>query len=395
MKHFGYRHTVIACFLSYVVQSMVINFVPLLFMQFQLEFKIGLLELSSLVMLNFLVQLMADAMSITIIKYFGYRKVILLAHLCAVFGFVSLVYLPDLLKNPLLGLIIATVFYSFGGGLIEVVTNPIIESIPNDNQERMMSLLHSFYSWGFVGVTIIATLYFYFLGTAHWRILTLAWCLLPLYLIYLFIFVPIPEVIDELDESNNMITLLKNKVFWLFAVMMFCAGASEMALSQWLSLYMEESIGLSKVVGDLAGPLSFAFMMGISRTFFSVGKHQMPVVVYIIYCLIALNLSIAMMVLLDIPFIALLGSAIYGGAVGILWPGTYSLASQSLKGGTMMFGLLAIVGDLGCAVGPTLIGNVATLANGNLRIGFISTFLFPLAFLMMLWLAFRKQLIKV
>ncbi|NLJ17538.1 MFS transporter, partial [Globicatella sulfidifaciens] len=234
MSKLTYRHTIIACFMAYVVQSMVINYVPLLFVQFQNEFSVDLVQITALVSLNFLVQLMADALSIPIIKWIGYRWVAILAHLLAVLGFAAMALLPNMISsNPYIGLVIATALYSAGGGLIEVVSNPILEEIPTDNNERMMSLMHSFYSWGFVAVTIIAMSYFYFVGIEQWRVLTFFWCIIPLLNMILFIFVPLPTIIEGTAEGGSMMGLLTNQAFWIFSVMMFCAGASEMALSQW------------------------------------------------------------------------------------------------------------------------------------------------------------------
>lgn len=381
MSKLTYRHTVIACFISYVVQAMIINYAPLLFVQFQHEFQLNLVELTGLISINFLVQLISDAVSIPLLSYLGYRWVGIIANFCAVVGFGLMVYLPSMMMSPLLALMIATVVYSIGGGLIEVVINPIVEAIPSNHNERMMSLLHSFYSWGFVGVVIISILFFTIFGITNWRVLTLLGAIVPLVATILFAVIPLPEIIEELDEYSSLYQLIFNPLFWCFGVMMFSAGASEMALSQWLSLFMEQSVGLSKVIGDLAGPLSFAMMMGIFRMYFGIGKHKMSVEQYIIICLIGLFMAIALMVLSIHPIISLLGSAVYGGAVGILWPGTYSIAAKKLRGGPAMFGLLALIGDLGCMCGPLLTGYVASTTNGNLTLGIATSAVFPILFM--------------
>ncbi|MBK0347023.1 MFS transporter [Aerococcaceae bacterium zg-ZJ1578] len=380
-----YRDTVLACCFAYVIQAMVINYVPLLFVRFQEEFQINILALTGLVTVNFLVQLLADALSIPIIRLLGYRWTALLAHLLAVLGFIAMAFLPQAMSQPYIALMIATVLYSAGGGLIEVVTNPIVEAVPNDNSERMMSILHSFYSWGFVGVTILAALYFYVIGIENWRWLTLLWCILPLYNFIQFLFVPLPTVIEEVEEPLRFYQLLTKKTFWTYALMMFSAGASEMALSQWLSLFMEETVGLTKAVGDLAGPLSFAVMMGLARTYFGFGSHRLSIRTFIKICLVALTLAIVLMSWSPSPWLSLFASALYGGAVGILWPGTYSLATQGMShNGPMMFGLLALVGDLGCTIGPFLIGRVASYFANDFRIGILTSLLFPLIFAVML-----------
>lgn len=391
MRRLSYQHTIFACCIAYVVQSLVINFVPLLFVQFQKEFSVTLVELTGLVTLNFLIQLSSDALSIPIIKTIGYRMVALMAHVCSIVGFMAMIILPTIM-SAYYGLVIATILYSIGGGLLEVVTNPIVEAIPTENSERMMSILHSFYSWGFVAITLITTVYFYIIGIENWRFLALLWTIVPLMNLIAFFYVPIPAVMDEIENSASITSVVSTRIFWIFALMMFCAGASEMALSQWLSLFMEQSVGLDKAIGDLAGPLSFAVMMGISRSFFGLAKHNLSVLSFIKMCLIGLLVSILMIALWDIPLISLVGSAIYGGAVGILWPGTYSLAAKNIdNSGPSMFGLLALVGDLGCALGPALIGYIASLFAGELQVGILSSLIFPILFFYMLYLAKRRN----
>lgn len=381
---YTYKHTLQASFISYAVQALVINFIPLLFVQFQREFGLDLIKITHLVTLNFIVQLSFDALSIPLINWLNYRKVALLAHLFTILGLLLLVFVDQLPFSSYSGLVIATIFYSAGGGLIEVVTNPIVEAIPSDNNAKMMSLLHSFYSWGFVGVVLITAIFFQVFSIGLWRILSLIWLLIPVYCFYLFIFVPLPEVVEEVDEPVQFSHVLRNKTFWIFALMMFCAGASEMAVSQWLSYYMETLVGYSKFVGDTAGPLIFAFMMGLSRTYYGLGKHSIALEKYIRLCLIVLIVATLGLVFFPTPLMSVISSALYGGAIGILWPGAYALAAKGFSGGHIVFSLMALLGDLGCAFGPLLIGQVSALWGNNLQIGIFSSLIYPIFFLILL-----------
>lgn len=368
-----------ACFIGYIVQAVVNNFVPLLFVTFQNSYRIPLSQITALIAINFTVQLLVDMLSAGFVDKIGYRASIVLAHLCAAVGLILLTVLPELLPDAFSGIVIAVLIYGIGGGLIEVLVSPIMEACPTDNKEKAMSLLHSFYCWGHVGVVLISTVFFAAFGTAQWKVLTWIWSVIPILNIILFLKAPMYSLIEEGEKGYGIRELFSQKVFWLFVVMMLCAGASEQSVSQWASAFAEQGLGVSKTIGDLAGPMSFALLMGISRLVYGKYGEMLNLDRFMKGSILLCLASYFCIALIPVPAIGLLGCAICGFSVGILWPGTFSKASAALPGGgTAMFALLALAGDAGCAAGPTLAGLVSEAAGQNFRAGILAAALFPL-----------------
>lgn len=373
-----YTKTVHACFMSYIVQAVVNNFAPLLFLTFQAEYGISLSRITLLVTVNFGIQLLVDLLSAGLIDRIGYRASMLAAHGLAALGLISLTILPGLFPQSWAGLLTAVVIYAIGGGLLEVLVSPIVEACPTDNKEKAMSMLHSFYCWGHVGVVLVSTVFFGIFGLKSWKMLAVFWALIPIVNLLLFIKVPIAPLVKE-DEGLPFRNLIGKKIFWVFMLLMVCSGASEQSVSQWASAFAEEGLGVSKAVGDLAGPMFFAGMMGISRAVYGkygekVNLKKMMFVSGILcigsYFLIALS---------PYPALGLIGCGLCGLSVGIMWPGTFSMASASIRGGGMaMFAFLALAGDLGCSGGPTFVGLVSGFFGSNLKIGIMTAVLFPI-----------------
>ena len=262
-----YKHTIYACFLGYIVQAIVNNFAPLLFLTFQRTYDIPLSQITMLVTVNFGLQLLVDLLSVGFVDRIGYRASLIIAHVCAAAGFLGLTILPDLLPSPFAGLLIAVMIYAVGGGLLEVLVSPVVEACPTDNKEKAMSLLHSFYCWGHVAVVLISTVFFTVIGTQHWKILALFWMIVPLCNLVLFAKTPIAPLIEDGEKGMSVGQLFSNKIFWVLLVMMVCAGASEQAVSQWASTLAEKGLGISKTMGDLAGPMAFAVLMEVPGPF--------------------------------------------------------------------------------------------------------------------------------
>lgn len=327
---------------------------------------------------NFGLQLLIDFLAPHFVDKIGYRISICMAHICAAAGLIALTFLPECLPDPFTGLMLAVIIYAIGGGLLEVLVSPIVEACPTDNKEAAMSLLHSFYCWGHVGVVLVSTLFFSVAGITHWRILAILWAMIPLGNAYIFTKVPIASLMEEGESSLTIGELLKNRIFWVMALLMVCAGASEQAVSQWASALAEEGLGLSKTIGDLAGSMLFAILMGLSRMLNGIfgESEKMEKTMVASGCLcITSYLIIAWSA---IPIFALVGCGLCGFSVGVLWPGTFSLAAASIeKGGTAMFAYLALAGDLGCSLGPTVVGRVSGIANDNLKIGISAAVVFP------------------
>ncbi len=390
-----YKLTIRACFTGYIVQAIINNFAPLLFLTFHRQYGIPLSQITILISVNFALQLLIDFLSAFFVDKIGYRVAMLLAHGFTVVGFGLLSFLPEAMSNPFVGLLIAVCFYAVGGGLLEVVVSPIVEACPSDHKEQNMSLLHSFYCWGSVGVVALSTLYFSIFGTENWRILALVWALVPFMNGILFLKVPIATLLPEGEKSLSVVQLLKSKLFWLFLLLMFCAGASEQAVSQWASTFVEQGLGVTKTIGDLAGPCMFSILMGISRVFFGKYGHRMNLERMMFVSGLFCVFSYLLIGLTASPVFGLLGIALCGFSVGILWPGTFSKASESIKrGGTAMFAILALAGDLGCSGGPTLVGMLAARFDDNLRKGILWAVVIPIAllFLLLLLRTYRKKI---
>jgi len=387
-----YQKTMYACFIGYIVQAVVNNFVPLLFVTFQKTYQISLSKITFLITINFLIQLLVDMLSAGFVDKIGYRASIILAHVCAAAGLLSLTILPELLPNAYSGILIAVAIYAVGGGLIEVLISPILEACPTDNKEQAMSLLHSFYCWGHMGVVLLSTVFFALCGIDNWKILTILWVLIPIANILLFAKVPIYSLHEEGTAGLTLGQLFRKKLFWVFFLMMLCAGASEQAVSQWASAFAEQGLGVSKTVGDLAGPMAFAMLMGISRLIYGKWGDRLNLDRFMQWSCLLCIAAYLCIVLVPVPVIGLLGCAVCGFSVGILWPGTFSKASASIKGGgTAMFAMLALAGDVGCSGGPTLAGLVSGACGNNLHMGILAAIVFPVLMLTSLFLAGKKQ----
>lgn len=373
-----YQKTIYACFVGYIVQAIVNNFVPLLFLTFEKSYHIPLSQITMLITINFGIQLLVDLLSAGFVDRIGYRVSVVLAHVFAAVGLVGLVLLPEIMPNAFAGLLIAVFIYALGGGLIEVLISPIVESCPTDNKEKAMSLLHSFYCWGHVGVVLLSTVFFGIFGIANWKILACIWALIPVINAFVFAKAPIAPLIEEGESGMTMLDLCKSKVFWVMMLMMLCAGASEQAVSQWASTFAEKGLGVTKTIGDLAGPMTFAILMGSSRAFYGKFGHKIDLDRFMLGSSVLCIFSYLLIVASPIPFLSLVGCGICGLSVGIMWPGTFSKASVALKnGGTAMFALLALAGDLGCSGGPTLVGFVSSAVADNLKAGILVAIVFP------------------
>ncbi len=376
---FTYKTTVFACFLGYIVQAIVNNFVPLLFITFISTYGIPLSQITLLVTINFAVQLTVDLLSVKFIDKIGYRCAMILAHVFAALGILGLTVLPDVMPSPFTGILTSVIIYAVGGGILEVLVSPIVESCPSENKEKTMSLLHSFYCWGHVGVVLLSTLFFNSVGIENWRILAYVWALFPIANIIIFALTPIASLIEEGDIGMSLSELFRSRIFWILMVMMVCSGASEQAVSQWASAFAELGLGVSKTVGDLAGPLTFAVMMGISRTFYGKYGEKIDLDSFMTVSSAVCVATYLVASLSPSPALSLLGCALTGLTVGIMWPGSFSRAASALRrGGTAMFALLALAGDLGCSAGPSLVGFVSDRFGDNLKLGILAAVIFPL-----------------
>lgn len=371
------RHTILACYGGYITQAIVNNLAPLLFLIFQDSFGIPLEQITMLVTVNFLVQLTVDLASAKLVDRIGWRKCLVAAHIFAAAGLAGMSLLPRIMP-PFAGLLTSVAVYAVGGGLIEVLISPVVEACPTENKAGVMSLLHSFYCWGTVGVVALSTLFLSVFGKESWVVLTPIWALFPLIVGAFFTRVPIYPLTEE-GEGCGIRQLCKMKSFWLFVVLMLAAGASEQAMSQWASAFAESGLGISKTMGDLLGPCLFSVLMGSARVFYARKSEKLDLNKFLIASGFLCVGSYLLAALSPIPLLSLAGCGLCGLSVGILWPGVFSLAAAEIpKGGTAMFALLALAGDLGCSGGPTTVGMLSGAFGGELKTGLLFAAAFPM-----------------
>lgn len=380
-NRWNYNHTLYASYLGYVCQAIVNNLAPLLFLTLQRTYGISLGQITLLVTFNFGVQLLVDLASTLFVDRLGYRRCAVIAHVCCALGLAGLAVLPELLPHPYVGLLAAVCLYAVGGGLIEVLISPIVEACPTEKKDAAMSLLHSFYCWGCVLVIALSTAFLALLGSDSWRMLPLLWALVPAANAMLFSRAPVNSLTPE-GGGMSVRELLRSSGFWLLALLMVCAGASELSMSQWASAFAEKGLGISKTLGDLAGPCFFAVLMGLARVLYAAFSDRISLLGFMRGSCVLCDASYLLAVFAPHPALALLGCGLCGLSVGILWPGVFSIAAGRMPaGGTALFALLALGGDLGCSSGPTLVGFVSERAGGVLQAGLLAAILFPLVLL--------------
>ena len=386
-----YRKTLIACYLGFITQAITANFVPLLFLMFHRTYQISLGKIAFISTVFFFTQLLVDLFCAKYVDKIGYRRSVVASEVLSGVGLIGLAVLPELLPSPYVGILVSVMIYAIGSGLIEVLGSPIVEACPFDNKESVMSLLHSFYCWGSVGVILLSTLFFAIFGIENWKILACIWAVIPLYNIFNFLSCPIESLTEE-GEGMSISQLFQIPIFWIAIILMVCAGASEISMAQWASAYAEAALGLSKTIGDLAGPCMFAVTMGISRVIFGKYGAKMDLMKFMtgsgILCVICYLLASVS----SNPITGLIGCIICGFSVGIMWPGTISISSERFPaGGTAMFALLAMAGDLGGSIGPGIVGRVTQSAGDNIRAGMGVGLLFPVTLLIMLFIFARQK----
>ena len=385
----NYQKTLRACYLGFITQAIAANFTPLLFLTFHADYGIPLGQLALISTTFFLTQLVVDVLCARFVDAIGYRRAIVASEVTSALGLIGLAVIPDLCPNPFVGILGCVIVYAIGSGLIEVLCSPIVEACPFDNKASVMSLLHSFYCWGAVGTILLSTLFFGVFGIRRWRLLACLWALIPMYNIYNFATCPIEHLVED-GEGMSIGQLFVTPLFWVAALLMVCSGASELSMAQWASAFAESALGLSKTLGDLLGPCLFAITMGISRVIY--GKYGGKVdLTRAMLGSGALCLGCYLMASISgSPALGLVGCVMCGFSVGIMWPGTISISSRRMPlGGTAMFALLAMSGDLGGAFGPGLVGWATQRAGDDLRAGMLAGSVFP-ALLILGLIAMRR-----
>lgn len=360
-------------------------------MKFHHDYQISLGNIAWISTCFFFTQLLIDLFCAKFVDRIGYRVCVVASEVCSATGLIGLAFLPEIFPNPLAGILCSVILYAMGSGLIEVLCSPIIEACPFDNKEATMSLLHSFYCWGAVGTILISTIFFLIFGIDNWKWLAVLWAIIPIVNIYNFATCPIEYLVDE-ENGMKVTELFRKPLFWVAICLMICSGASELAMAQWASAYAEAALGLSKTIGDLAGPCMFAVAMGIRRVIFGKYGERIDLMKFMassgILCVICYFLT----ALSSNPILGLIGCIVCGFSVGIMWPGTISISSKEFPmGGTAMFALLAMAGDLGGSIGPGIVGRVTQSAGNNIQVGMGVGLVFPFILLIMLFILYTKK----
>jgi len=386
----NYKKTLIACYLGFITQAITSNFAPLLFLTFKSSYGISLEMIALIPLVFYLTQLLVDLVAVKFADIIGYRTCVVISQLVSALGLILMAFLPELLPNAFVGIVISVVLYAIGSGLVEVLLSPIVEACPFENKAGVMSLLHSFYCWGAVGVILGSTLFFAVFGIENWKILTMIWAAVPLVNTVNFLSCPIERLVED-GDGMRVGQLLRTPLFLLMILLMICAGESEATMTQWASAFTESALGVSKTIGDLAGPCMFAVFMGITRVFYGKFSEKLNLTRVMLACGSLCVVCYLLAALSPISIIGLIGCALCGLAVGIMWPGTICISSQKCpRGGTAMFAFLALAGDLGAAVGPSMVGSIADAVGGNLKTGLLFATLFPSIMIVGLILLLKK-----
>lgn len=387
----NYKATVSACYIGYITQAIVNNFAPLLFVTFNKEFGVSLDKIASIVSINFGIQLIVDLLSAKIVDKIGYRKMIVAAHIFSAAGLAGLGFFPYIVPSHYVGILIATAFSAIGGGLIEVLISPIVQACPVDAKSSAMSLLHSFYCWGHIFVVLLSTGFFAVSGVASWRYLAYIWAIIPILNAMLFSRVTIYPLMAENEKGMTIKELFKSGTFWALSILMTCSGASEQGISQWASAFAEEGLGVSKAVGDLAGPCAFALFMGLARVLHSKIDKKIDLQKFMIFSSLLCICAYLLASLGQNAIISLIGCGLCGFSVGVMWPGTFSIAAKACPaGGTALFALLALAGDLGCALAPYTVGLSSSLQGDDLKKGILTAVIFPTTLVLTLILSHKE-----
>lgn len=387
----NYKATVSACYIGYITQAIVNNFAPLLFVTFNKEFGVSLDKIASIVSINFGIQLIVDLLSAKIVDKIGYRKMIVAAHIFSAAGLAGLGFFPYIVPSHYVGILIATAFSAIGGGLIEVLISPIVQACPVDAKSSAMSLLHSFYCWGHIFVVLLSTGFFAVSGVASWRYLAYIWAIIPILNVMLFSRVTIYPLMAENEKGMTIKELFKSGTFWALSILMTCSGASEQGISQWASAFAEEGLGVSKAVGDLAGPCAFALFMGLARVLHSKIDKKIDLQKFMIFSSLLCICAYLLASLGQNAIISLIGCGLCGFSVGVMWPGTFSIAAKACPaGGTALFALLALAGDLGCALAPYTVGLSSSLQGDDLKKGILTAVIFPTILVLTLFFSHKR-----
>ena len=360
----NYKRVKYACYTTNVSMSVVANLSPILFLTFHNLYGISYSLLGSLVLINFIAQLLIDLIFSFFSHKFNIPLAVKITPLLTLVGLFLYAVCPLAFPQyAYAGLVVGTLVFSVSGGLAEVLISPVIAAIPSDDPDREMSKLHSVYAWGVVPVILISTLFLYVFGSQSWHWLALLYMLVPLVAFLLFTKAQIPQM-ETPEKVSGALSFLKNKGLWLCVGAIFLGGASECIMAQWSSGYIEQALGIPKVWGDIFGVAVFSVMLGMGRTLYAKKGKKIENVLFL--GSIGATICYLLAAICNMPLIGLVACAFTGLCVSMLWPGSLIVASDRFpQGGVFIFAMMAAGGDLGASVGPQLIGVITDFAIAN------------------------------
>lgn len=405
MNNLNFKRTKYACYFANIAMSAVFVVPPMLFTTFHETYNISYTLLGTLIVVNFCTQLLIDLAFSLFSKFFNIKLSIRLMPLLTSVGLLIYALIPHFLPQyTYLGLVMGTIIFSVAAGLGEVLMSPVVAAIPSDTPEKDMSLLHSLYGWGVVSMAIITSVFFVIFGTSQWKTLMISLATLPALSSLLFFLSPIPNMNNTSGSTKSK---GKSKLLVLCVLCIFFGSAAENTMTNWISTFMEKSLGLSKTLGDILGLAIFAFLLALSRVLYAKFTPNITKTLLISMACSAVCYLISGL----IPYVAIsfISCILLGVFTSMLWPGTLILMEEKIPSpGVAAFALMAAGGDLGASITPQLVGIVidkvsasqfvvALCSNGQytpdeigLKFGMLTASVFPILGTILLIYIYKK-----
>lgn len=356
MDQMNYKRTKYACYFTYLAMSSVFSLPPLLFATFREMYGISYTLLGTLVLVNFCTQLGIDLIFSFFSRHFNIHKTIRLMPLLTAAGLCVYASIPLLFPQyAYAGLVAGTVLFSVAAGLAEVLVSPTVAALPSDTSEKDLSMLHSLYGYGFVGVVLVSTLFLNFVGNQYWMYLTFFWAVLPVIASVLLMAAKLPDMNIEQSEAKAVHSKYRTKSILLCMACIFLGACAENTMSNWISVYTEKALHMPKVWGDIFGMSLFAILLALTRTAYAkFGKNISRVLMMSMVGSIVCYLIVAFS---PNAVVSLVACVAVGVCTAMLWPGTLILMEEKVPAaGVAAYALMAAGGDFGASFAPQTLG---------------------------------------
>ena len=372
----NYKITKYTCYLFYVLQGTLLNLTPLLFVPLMEQYGLSYMKLGALASVNFATQLIVDIVLSKLTDKHRYRISLRLSASAAFIGYMIFAWAPGRLGDPYTWLLIGTVVYSIGAGLMEITISPLIHALPDKAKGKSMAILHSFYAWGVVLTVIVSTSVLAIIGRDKWNFIVTGWLIVPVIGFILSCIMPVPKPESgENERTAGSFRILIKPAFILFLAMIFFGSCAEAVMTQWSSAFLERAVGLDKLIGDIAGMSMFALMLGLCRMASAALDKKISLSTYMMLGTIGAVICYIIVSVSNVAAVSLIFCALTGFMVGMLWPGTLVLAADAFpKAGAWLFAYLAVAGDLGGVFGPWITGAIADRSGLNAGLGAAAIF---------------------